>query len=116
MQVPELISSVAVTFADPAVAAEWLRWHREGHIAEVLTLGATSAEIIRMDATNCHFEVRYRFASPEAFALYERRHAPRVRAEGNRLFPPDKGVVYRRTAVLVIDSFVAKTPGTPPTP
>src|SRR5262245_37808791 len=89
--------TVAVTFDDPSLADAWLRWLREGHVAEVLAGGATRAEIVELDAPKRSFEARYTFPSREAFAAYERDHAPRLRADGMRLFPPEKGVAYRRS-------------------
>src|SRR5262249_61192900 len=74
---------------------EWLTWMRTRHIADVLAAGALSAEVVELDGSE--FEARYRFASREAFAAYERDHAPRLRAEGLALFPPEKGVQYRRS-------------------
>src|SRR5215813_9149671 len=97
----ELVYTVAVTFADAALAESWLRWLRDGHVADVLAGGATAAEIVRMDGADCTYEVRYRFPSREAFAAYERDHAPRLRAEGLQRFPPERGVTYRRTAGVV---------------
>jgi hypothetical protein len=97
--------TVAVEFKDPSLAAEWLRWLRGGHIADVLAGGATSAEIVQMDGAISSFEVRYHFPSRETFAAYEREHAPRLRAEGLQLFPPEKGVSYRRTVGVILTSF-----------
>jgi hypothetical protein len=102
---PQLAYTVAVTFAEPSLAAQWLRWLREGHIADVLAAGATCAEVVRLDGSDHSYEVRYRFPSRAAFAAYERDAAPRLRAEGLRLFPVDKGITYRRTAGLIVDSF-----------
>jgi dipeptidase E len=93
---------VAATFSDAAVAEEWLAWLRGGHVAEVLAGGAESAEIVEMDAgQGLAFEVRYLFRSREAFAAYERDHAPRLREEGLRRFGPERGVTYRRTTGLI---------------
>src|SRR5262245_35302085 len=97
--------TVAVTFQDGALADEWLRWLREGHVAEVLAGGATRAEIVELDGPPRSFEVRYRFPSREAFARYERDHAPRLRAEGLRLFLPERGVAYRRSVGVVVGVF-----------
>src|SRR5262249_30595736 len=97
-----LLYTVGATFTESALAEEWLRWLRAGHIAEVLAGGATFAEIVRMDGTPHSYEVRYRFPSREAFARYEQQHAPQLRAEGLRLFPPEKGVSYRRTVGIVV--------------
>jgi hypothetical protein len=107
------MSSVAYTvtadFSDDAVAAEWLRWLREGHLAAVLEGGATTAEIVALDGPSLSYEVRYRFPSREAFVRYEREFAPDLRAEGLRLFPPERGVSYRRSVGVVLDSFAAGT-------
>jgi hypothetical protein len=93
----DICYTVAAIFTDGALAEEWVRWLREGHVAEVMAGGATSAEIVRMEGAEHSYEVRYRFPSREAFARYEAEHAPRLRAEGLRLFPPEKGIAYRRT-------------------
>lgn len=94
--------TVAVTFTDPALVEDWLLWLREGHIADVVAGGATGAEIVQMESPPHTFEVRYRFPSREVFAAYERDHAPRLRAEGLRLFPVEKGMSYRRSVGMVI--------------
>ncbi len=93
--------TVAVTFADAALADEWLRWLKGGHLADVLAGGAVEAEVVELDGPPRSFEARYRFPSQRAFEAYERDHAPRLRAEGLRLFPVEKGVTYRLTVVRV---------------
>lgn len=99
--------TVAVEFDHEATAAEWLAWLTGGHIAEVLAGGAEGAEVVRLDGPRAAFEVRYRFASRAAFAAYERDHAPRLRAEGLKLFPPERGVSYRRSLGDVVVAVVA---------
>jgi hypothetical protein len=94
--------TVAVTFDSDALAAQWLAWLEGGHLADVLAAGATDAEVIEMDNAGRAFEVRYHFPSREVFTAYERDHAPRLRAEGLKLFPPEKGVAYRRTVGTVL--------------
>lgn len=73
--------------AEEAIAAQFLAWLVEGHVAEVCAAGGASAEIVRLDGRGARFEARYRFASREAFAAYERDHASRLRAEGLSRFP-----------------------------
>jgi hypothetical protein len=68
----------------------------------VLAGGACDAEIVQLDGPEPAFEVRYHFPSRAAFARYEKEHAPRLRAEGLRRFPVEKGVVYRRSVGQVI--------------
>jgi hypothetical protein len=94
--------TVAVTFQDPAVADEWLRWLAEGHIARVLNAGAIDAEVIELDGATRSFEVRYHFPSREAFERYKKEHAARLRTEGLKLFPPEKGITYRRSVGTVL--------------
>jgi dipeptidase E len=94
---PKVSYTVAATFSDPALAETWLAWLRGGHLQAVLAGGAEHAEVVELDAAEGRaFEVRYRFASREAFDAYERDRAPALRAEGLRLFPVEKGVTYRR--------------------
>ena len=93
--------TVGVTFSDPTLAADWLRWLNDGHVADVLAGGATDAEIIELDGPNLAYEVRYHFPTREAFTLYEKVHAPRLRAEGLARFPVEKGIIYRRSVGVV---------------
>src|SRR5262245_11239590 len=88
--------TVAVTFTDDALVAAWLAW-METHMPEVVDCGAEDAELVELDGTPRTFEARYHFASREAFARYEQDHVPRLRAEGLRLFPLEKGLSYRRS-------------------
>jgi hypothetical protein len=104
---PIIVYTVYTTFADAALADAWLNWLRGGHIGEVLAGGALDAEIVELDSNggNRSFAVRYHFASQESFANYERDHAPRLRAEGLALFPPERGVTYRRTVGVLLNAF-----------
>src|SRR5260370_30587286 len=93
--------TVAVTFSNPGLAEEWLRWLVDGHIAAVLAGGATDAEIIELDSPAQAVEVRYHFPSPEVFAHYDKEHAPQLRAEGLARFPVEKVITYRRSVPLI---------------
>jgi hypothetical protein len=86
----------------PPVAEEWLAWLRDGHIAEVLDGGAQAAEIVRLDEDPAVYEIRYVFASRATLERYLRDHAPRLRAEGLRRFPPGCGLELARTVGEVI--------------
>ncbi len=102
---PVLRYIVGVTLPDQTTADRWLAWLRDGHIAEVMAGGATSATIIQFTEPPLTFEIDYRFPSAATFAEYERDHAPRLRAEGRQSFPPENGIVYRRTTATIIDEF-----------
>lgn len=95
--------TVRAAFDDPALAESWVAWLRDGHVAEVLAAGALRAVIVGLeeDGDGVRYEVRYTFPSEAAFAAYERDHAPRLRAEGVRRFPPSV-VKYSRSNGRVI--------------
>lgn len=78
--------TVRTTLPRGEVFAAWVRWLGAEHVALVCEAGAQGAEIVVLDEAPSgplqSVEVRYRFASREAFATYEREHAPRLRADG----------------------------------
>ena len=98
--------TVTCEFDDPAVADEWIAWLRNEHLAEVCEAGALDAEAIRFDRTagdaRTRCEVRYHFADRAAFKIYERDHAPRLRAAGLERFPPALGLRYSRSVGEVV--------------
>jgi len=89
--------TVTCTFNDSATAEEWITWLRDEHLAEVLKCGAQDAEVIQLDGESCRCEVRYHFQSRASFAQYERDHAPRLRVDGLKRFPPERGLKYERS-------------------
>lgn len=91
--------TVIAMFEDRAVADEWIAWLRDAHLAEVCAAGALDAEAIRCDVeadSKIRCEARYHFASRAAFEDYLRDHAPRLRAEGLKRFPSERGLTYER--------------------
>jgi hypothetical protein len=108
----EIAYTVTASFSDAALAENWLRWLREGHVAAVLAGGAARAEIVALDDPALCYEVRYHFPSREAYERYERDFAPRLRAEGLRLFPT--GIRYSRSVGAVRCVFPAAPPPGPP--
>lgn len=103
------IYTVTAWFAAPDVASEFLDWllgshGRRGHVAEVVAAGAISAEVLTGEdgRQGRYVEVRYRFANQSALDAYVAEHAPRLREDGLRRFPPDRGVRFdRRVGTLV---------------
>lgn len=81
--------------AADSLAEKWLSWLRDEHIADVLSAGATTAEILQMDDQGT-YEIRYRFPDRSAFESYVANHAPRLREEGLRRFPIELGLSYSR--------------------
>jgi len=76
------------------VCARMERWLLDAHLGDIVAAGAQRAELTRFDDAPLTVEARYRFADRDAFARYERDHAPRLRAEGRALFPT--GVRFER--------------------
>ena len=92
--------TVTCTFDDPRIAEEWIDWLRDEHLRDVCAAGALDAEVIRCDVSSGakpQVEVRYHFQSRAAFDGYVRDHAPRLRAEGLKRFPPERGLTYERS-------------------
>jgi len=95
---------VRCAFTDRDAMEGFLRWLRDRHVADVCAAGAEDAEMHRLDPVGGDHphavEIRYRFASRDAFARYEREHAPRLRADGiaelTRLSVPAERVAFTR--------------------
>ena len=85
---------VRCTFDDASVADRWCTWLEERHLMDVMNAGAMRAEVVRLGPLEA--EALYVFASAEAFADYERDHAPRLRGEGLETFPLELGLRYER--------------------
>lgn len=94
--------TVKCTIADEEKAAVWLAWLRDRHMREVIAGGALAAELVRMDDPACSYEVRYIFPDRKAYDAYIRDHAPRLRAEGFKRFPPEDGFSYSRTVGEIV--------------
>jgi hypothetical protein len=96
--------TVRCTFEDAAVADQWIAWLRREHLRDVCDAGAIDAVVVRMDTDDeSHVaEVRYQFKDRQSFAAYESDHAPRLREEGLKHFPPDRGLRYERQTGEVV--------------
>ncbi len=98
---PQALYTVFCTLPDEATAESYLRWLRDEHMADLCAVGALDARAVRLDTEAdggaIRFAISYRFASREAFHIYERDHAPRLRAEGLARFPAGNGISYERS-------------------
>jgi hypothetical protein len=96
---------VRCAFEAPEPMESFLSWLVRRHVGDVCAAGADDAEIVRLDPTDAMpyaIEIRYHFASREAFTRYEQEQAPRLRAEGlaeaaRLLLSPGKGITMTRT-------------------
>ncbi len=103
--------TVRTTLPRGDVFAAWVAWLSDEHVAHVCAAGAEDAVIVVLDEPDAPratetVECRYTFASREAFATYERLHAPRLR-EGGLAFlarlgvAPGEGATFARTTGVV---------------
>ncbi len=99
--------TVRTTLPRGEAFAAWVSWLRELHVADVCAAGAEVGEVVVLDGDEAAVECRYRFASRDAFAAYERDHAPRLRAEGlaelaRHGLAPGAGVTFVRSTGEVV--------------
>ena len=81
-----------------------LEWIQSGHLDQVRKGGATTAMLVNVTEPAAPLEVAsiYTFPSREAFDVYLRDHAPRLRSEGLRRFGPGSGVRFRRQVGTIL--------------
>jgi hypothetical protein len=96
-----------VTAAFPTAAAreEFIAWLRSGHVQGVLAGGAISASVVRVDEPDrpVRAQACYVFPNPAVFRTYLSDHAPSLREEGLRRFPPDSGVRFERQVGTIVE-------------
>ncbi|MGH7132283.1 MAG: DUF4286 family protein [Phycisphaerales bacterium] len=92
--------TVVASLPSRELREQYIGWLTDGHTAEVIKGGATSAVVLRVDHEESGAwvaEARYTFASRAALETYLRDFAPGLRADGLRRFGPDSGVTFRRS-------------------
>jgi len=90
-----LIYTVTVHLPSQELLQEVLDWLEDDHLAQVVEAGAEDGEATVLDGDEYVVEVRYRFASREAFAVYEAGPASALRSEGARFI--ENGARFERT-------------------
>ena len=120
---PSILYTVRTTCPNIQVRGRFLAWLSPNHIIEVMKGGATAARIVLPDRINnpvrgepargepvepvestdrasdtvpALVETQYVFPSRKVFDTYIRDHAPVLRADGLKHFPPDSGITYER--------------------
>ena len=105
---PRMLYTVTASLPDEATARAYIAWLEDGHVDEVIRGGAHSAMIVRLepDQQDAHGVVRvqtqYVFGTREVYDHYVERHAPALRAEGLKRFPPESGVRFERRLGVII--------------
>jgi hypothetical protein len=97
---PSILYTVRTTCPSVQARGRYLAWLSPNHIVEVMKGGATAVRIVlpdrESDRAPAIVEAQYTFPSRKAFDDYVRLHAPALRADGLKHFPPDSGLSYER--------------------
>lgn len=97
---PALLYTVRATCRDVQQRGRFLSWLTPNHVAEVMKGGATAVRIVLPDREGddapAVVETQYVFPSRKAFDTYVRDHAPALRADGLKHFPPESGITFTR--------------------
>lgn len=96
--------AVTATLPDEATRERYISWLRSGHLDEVIKAGAETAVIVILEepATPLQVQTRYTFRTRDAYERYIAHHAPPLRAEGLKMFPPSSGVSFSRTTGRIL--------------
>jgi hypothetical protein len=97
---PAILYTVRAMCPSLQVRGRFLAWLSPNHVAEVMKAGATAVRIVlpdrESDAAPAVVETQYVFPSRKALDTYVRDHAPALRADGLKHFPPESGVTFAR--------------------
>lgn len=97
---PAILYTVRASCPNVHVRGRFLSWLTPHHVAEVMKGGATAVRIVlpdrEGDTAPSVVETQYVFPSRKAFDTYIRDHAPALRADGVKNFPPESGITYAR--------------------
>lgn len=97
---PAILYTVWATCPSLQVRGRFLSWLSPNHIMQVIAGGAESARIVLPDRASdtapAVVETQYVFPSRKAFDTYVRDHAPALRADGLKHFPPETGIIFER--------------------
>ena len=111
---PEILYTVRATCRDVHQRGRFLSWLSPDHVLAVKAGGATAVRIVlplpddrsgqtpagtvsrEGESATAVVETQYVFPSRKAFDAYLRDHAPALRADAMKHFPPESGVTFAR--------------------
>jgi Domain of unknown function (DUF4286) len=114
---PTILYTVRVACPTIQIRGRFLSWLTPNHVQQVMAGGATSARVVLPDRENAQgavspelveraaVETQYVFPSRKAFNDYIRDHAPALRADAMKHFPPESGVVFARQIAEIAVEF-----------
>ena len=97
---PRILYTVRATLPTVQMRGRYLSWLVPDHVLAVQAGGAAGVRVVLPDRASdtgpATVEVQYVFPSRKAFDIYVRDHAPALRADGLKHFPPETGISYER--------------------
>ena len=97
---PSLLYTVRATCQNVQQRGRFLSWLTPDHVLAVKAGGATAVRIVLPEpaggSAQAVVETQYVFPSRKAFDTYLRDHAPALRADAMKHFPPESGVIFAR--------------------
>ena len=97
---PSLLYTVRATCQNVQQRGRFLSWLTPDHVLAVKAGGATAVRIVLPEpaggSAQAVVETQYVFPSRKAFDTYLRDHAPALRADAMKHFPPESGVTFAR--------------------
>lgn len=105
----EILYTVRATCPTPQVRGRFLSWLSPHHVLQVKAGGATAVRIVLPDRAEpsapAVVETQYVFPSRKALETYLRDHAPALRADSLKHFPPESGVTFARQVAEIAAEF-----------
>lgn len=96
----KILYTVRTTLPTTQLKARYLAWLVPDHIAAVKAGGAEAVRVAlpdrTSDQTHAVVEAQYTFPSRKIFEDYLRVHAPALRADSLKHFPPESGITFDR--------------------
>lgn len=105
---PAILYTVRTTCPNRQIRGRFLAWLSPNHLLQVKAGGATAVRVVLPDSPNdsetAIVETQYVFSSRKAFDAYIRDHAPVLRSDAMKHFPPESGVTFdRQVAEIAIE-------------
>lgn len=106
---PEILYTVRTTCRDLPQRGRVLSWLSPNHLLQVKAGGATAVRVVLPETTDpagpARIETQYVFPSRRSFDTYLRDHAPALRSDALKHFPPESGVTFDRQIAEIAVTF-----------
>ena len=97
---PAILYTVRASCPTIQVRGRFLAWLSPSHLLQVKAGGAVATRVVLPDRASdtapAVVETQYVFPSRKSFETYVRDHAPALRADSVKHFPPESGVNFER--------------------